>query len=217
MTPENVHKIVVRMLDEGGSAGMHAMEYLPKTMERLKKANFKVLPGQQLRSLVAVLDERTYVAFLVSCEEGEEVWGLWEEKAKQSRYAPGIDFAHLIWKGWAPRLKKKKDPIQELQRQLFQQFLEFLGAQDKITKIEDLIPGFLYTWVHSPDRVHTGRAILRGGASPLREIMEGDAYVNIEIQMRGGGHGESDSAVYVKIWQHKKGESLLEGWTEEAA
>jgi hypothetical protein len=76
-----------------------------------------------------------------------------------------------------------------------------------------MIPDLLYTWIHSPDGLNTGRALLRVGGDKMKELLEEkdetDAGINIEISPFG------ESATYVRIWRHKKDAPFFAGWKEE--
>ena len=105
--------------------------------------------------------------------------------------------------------------VRDLQKRLFKMFIEFMKRQDKITKVSDMVPGLQYVWVRSPDRIHTGRAILWKGV-PLLNEMEGkktDAQINVEISV--SIDKPNNRYTHTRIWHHKKGAPFFQGWKEE--
>ncbi len=116
-------------------------------------------------------------------------------------------------KGFPGREKMSMLAIRVLQLSLFRQFMAWFKKQPRIHKYADLDDEITYTWMHSPDKISTGRVHLRSKC-PLDELMDEnkyDAMINVEIVPFG------EETTHVRIWRHKKGEFLftLEAWVEE--
>jgi hypothetical protein len=86
-------------------------------------------------------------------------------------------------------------------------FLEFLKGQNQLVYAKDLVQGLTYTHLTSWNRVDVCRCILWNGVLLKSDT---DAQVNIEIDVFGtvGHHLLGECRIYA----HKKGLKLTEGW-----
>lgn len=85
-------------------------------------------------------------------------------------------------------------------------FVKWLGTQDKLVTADDLLDELSYTYMEfSWNKMDVCRAILWKGVL-MKE--DQDAQVNIEIQP----FEEHCRGSYCRIYAHKKGLPLTEGW-----
>lgn len=93
-------EILEEALSQKNIPGFFMMDYLPKSINMMKKRGIKVGESQQLRSLLVDFQKRYFILFLLD----DSYWAFWEITVENSKYGPQ-GYATGVWRGY---IKKEK-------------------------------------------------------------------------------------------------------------